>query len=132
MAVLCYGTHQRVEGILLFYGKTGADPFFPFAINCLQHGCNPLTFLREKEAHRPSVCRIDDPPDIPGIFKFFNCPGNGSLIEVVVPDKGFLHDVLLLVEQHQDRELTGRKTQRPEPVVKKDETPPAGNGYNCP
>jgi hypothetical protein len=36
---------------------------------------------------------------------------------MVVPDKRFLHDVLLPVEQHQDRKLAGREAQFPEPVI---------------
>jgi len=69
---------------------------------------------------------------ISGIFEFSDRPGNSSLVKMIMADKGFLHDILLFIKQHQDRELTGRKTQRPDPLVEKDEPPPAGNGYQGP
>ena len=68
----------------------------------------------------------------PPSFKFFYCPGYRALVEVIVPDKGFLHDVLLPVQQHQDRELARGEAQRPEPVVEKDEPAAAGEGDNRP
>ena len=47
---------------------------------------------------------------------------------MIVPDQGLLHDVLLFVEQHQDRELACREAQWPEPVIQKNEPAATGDG----
>jgi hypothetical protein len=39
---------------------------------------------------------------------------------MIVPDKGILHDVLLPCEEHEDRKLARGESQRPEPVIEKD------------
>ena len=80
-----------------------------------------LTFFREEEPDCPPVTRIGDPPDIPAVLQLPDCPGYRTLVEMVVPDKGVLHDVLFLCKEHQDRELPCREAERPEPVIEKDE-----------
>jgi len=123
VAVFCDRTHMGSEGLYILVGKTGADPLLPFSVDSLQEGSCPLAFFCEKEADCPAVIRIDDSAYISGIFEFSDGPGNSTLVKVVVPDKGFLHDVLLFIKQHQNREMAGRKIQGPEPVVEKDDCP---------
>ena len=127
-AVMRYRVHQGVHSLLLIPGKAATDPVFPFTVNSLQNrGCH-FTLPGEEESDSPSVFRVSDPPDISGTFEFFYCPRYGSLIEMVVPDKGLLHDVLLTEKQHQDRELSGGESQRPEPVIEEDKTPASRDG----
>ena len=96
-----------------------------------KRGCYPFVLFREKEPDFPSVRGIRIPPDISGLFEFFNATGEGAFIEVIVPDKRLLRDILHLVEKHQGRELPGRVAEWREPPVEEDEVFPARDGYHC-
>ncbi len=91
-----------------------------------------LSFLGTEEPDRPPVTRVGDPPDIPPVLQLPDSPGYRSFVEMVVPDKGILHDVLFLCKEHQDRELPGRETKRPETVIEEDEPAAVDKGDNRP
>jgi len=131
VTVLSNRTHQGVEGSPFISREAGADPFFPLVVDGIQERCDPLTLFREEEPDGPSVTGVGNPPDIPGILEFPDCPGDRALVEMVVPYESILHDVLHSGEQYQDRELAGREAQRAKTVVEKDEPAAAREGYPC-
>lgn len=130
-AVFCHGQHQALYERLFRFRNVRADCTFPFAIYCLQYGGCCLPFFGKEQADSPAVVWIRYLLYIPGIFEFFYCPRNGAFVEMEMPDKGFLRDILFFIEQHQNRELAKCQSERFEPVIEKNKPAAVDDGDDC-